>query len=67
VGVRVFADPGASYSLSDLVAWSRTSMPTVQREVNRAEQAGLVSSEKVGPTRLVHAMHPFVPSEPDAS
>jgi hypothetical protein len=44
-----------SHSLSDLVAWSKTSMPTVQREVNRAEQAGLVMSEKVGPTRLVHS------------
>jgi hypothetical protein len=47
--------------LSDLVTWSKTSMPTVQREVNRAEQAGLVTSAKVGPTRLVHAntAHPL--------
>jgi hypothetical protein len=47
--------------LSDLVTWSKTSMPTVQREVNRAEQAGLVTSQKVGPTRLVHAntAHPL--------
>ena len=58
---RVLADPAASYSLSDLVAWSRTSMPTVQREVERAEQAGIVTTEKVGPTRLVRAnvSHPL--------
>jgi hypothetical protein len=30
-------------------------MPTVQREVGRAEKAGIVSTEKVGPTRLVRA------------
>lgn len=58
---RVLADPETSYSLSDLVAWSRTSMPTVQREVERAEQAGIVTTEKVGPTRLVRAnvSHPL--------
>ncbi len=26
---RILADPSASHSLSDLVAWSKTSMPTV--------------------------------------
>jgi predicted nucleotidyltransferase len=39
-------------------------MPTVQREVKRAEEAGIVTTEKVGPTRLVRADrdHPlFVP------
>jgi hypothetical protein len=58
---RVLVDPEASYSLSDLVAWSRTSMPTVKREVDRAEQAGIVTTEKVGPTRLVRAnvAHPL--------
>jgi len=30
-------------------------MPTVQREVRRAEDADVVTSEKVGPTRLVRA------------
>jgi predicted nucleotidyltransferase len=52
---RVLVDPQRGSSLSDLVAWSRTSMPTVLREVDRAEQAGLVTTEKVGPTRLVRA------------
>lgn len=58
---RVLADPETSYSLSDLVAWSKASMPTVQREVERAERAGIVTTEKVGPTRLVRAntTHPL--------
>ncbi len=58
---RVLTDPDASYSLSDLVAWSKTSMPTVQREIDRADQAGIVKTEKVGPTRLVRAnvSHPL--------
>lgn len=36
-------------------------MPTVQREVRRAEAAGIVETEKVGPTRLVRAnpTHPL--------
>jgi predicted nucleotidyltransferase len=58
---RVLTDPDAAYSLSDLVAWSKTSMPTVQREIERAEQAGVVTTEKIGPTRLVRAntAHPL--------
>lgn len=52
---RVFTDPSARHSLSDLVAWSKASMPTVKREIDRAEDAGLVTTEKVGPTRLVAA------------
>ena len=52
---RVLVDPEKSYSLSDLVAWSRTSMPTVTREVRRAEEAGIVVTEKVGPIRFVRA------------
>lgn len=52
---RVLADPEKSYSLSDLVSWSETSMPTVTREVRRAEEAGIVVTEKVGPVRFVSA------------
>ena len=52
---RVLADPDKSYSLSELVAWSETSMPTVMREVRRAEEAGIVVTEKVGPIRFVRA------------
>lgn len=58
---RVLVDPDARYSLTDLVNWSGTSMPTVQREIDRAEDAGLVTTEKIGPTRLVQAnpVHPL--------
>ena len=52
---RVLADPEESYSLSELVTWSKTSMPTVTREVRRAEEAGIVVTEKVGPIRFVRA------------
>jgi len=52
---RLFADPSTPHSLSDLVAWTGSSLPTVQREVGRAEAAGIVTTEKVGPTRLVRA------------
>lgn len=58
---RVLVDPEASHSLTDLVAWSGTSMPTVTREIRRAEQAGIVTTTKLGPVRLVRARtdHPL--------
>jgi hypothetical protein len=39
-------------------------MPTVLREVDRAEQAGIVRTRKTGPTRLVRANedHPLYPA-----
>jgi hypothetical protein len=52
---RLLVDPSKSYNLSELVEWAGSSMPTVQREVGRAEAAGIVTTEKVGPTRLVRA------------
>ncbi len=52
---RLIADPGKRYNLSELVEWAGSSMPTVHREVGRAEAAGIVTTEKVGPTRLVRA------------
>lgn len=52
---RLFADPAKSHNLTELVEWVGSSMPTVQREVGRAEQAGIVTSQKVGPARLVRA------------
>jgi hypothetical protein len=52
---RLFADPDAGYSLTELVAWVGSSMPTVQREIERAEAAGIVASTRVGPTRVVRA------------
>ena len=58
---RVLVDPERSYSLSDLVALTQTSMPTVIREVLRAEQAGILATEKTGPIRRVWARvdHPL--------
>lgn len=52
---RLFTDPSKGYNLSELVEWAGSSMPTVQREVGRAEEAGIVTTEKVGPVRLVRA------------
>lgn len=52
---RLFADPSTGHNLSELTEWADSSMPTVQREVGRAEQAGIVTTEKIGPTRLVKA------------
>lgn len=59
---RLFTDPERAYSLSQLVEWAGSSLPTVQREVRRAEDAGILRSEKMGPTRLVrvepeHPLH----------
>ena len=58
---RVLADPDKRHSLSDLVAATGTSMPTVLREVRRGEQAGILTTEKVGPMRRVSARvdHPL--------
>lgn len=61
---RLFADPSSEYSLTDLVAWAGSSMPTISREINRAEQAGVVASRRAGPTRLIRAneSHPLYPA-----
>lgn len=58
---RVFADPEQSHSLTALVEWSDASMPTVIREVRRAEQAGIVETWKEGNVRRVRALtrHPL--------
>lgn len=58
---RLLTEPDRAYNLTELVRWSGSSMPTVQREVGRAEEAGIVTTEKVGPTRLVraNAEHPL--------
>lgn len=42
-------------SLTELARLTGASVATVQREVERAETAGIVRSERVGPTRLVRA------------
>lgn len=58
---RLLIDPEKSYSLSDLVDSTDTSMPTVLREVLRAEAAGILTTEKIGPIRQVCARvdHPL--------
>lgn len=58
---RVFADPDKSHSLTALMEWSDASMPTVIREVRRAEQAGIVETWKEGNVRRVRALtrHPL--------
>lgn len=48
-------DPEREFSVSDLADISQTSVPTAVREVDRAEQAGIIRSRNVGRTRLVTA------------
>ena len=61
---RVLADPGEGHSLSDLAAWADTSLPTVSREIGRAEMAGVVTTQKDGQVRRVRARtdHPLYDS-----
>ena len=58
---RLLGDPDAEYTLTDLAEGAGTSFPTAQREINRAEQAGIVTVRRVGPARLVrgNAAHPL--------
>lgn len=51
----LLGDPDLELSLTDLAARLGTPYPSVHREIERAEAAGLVSSHKVGNTRLVQA------------
>ena len=51
----VLGDPGLELSLTDIAARTGTPHASVHREIERAEQAGLVVSRKVGNTRLVRA------------
>lgn len=51
----LLGDPELELSVTDLAARSGTPYPSVHREIERAEAAGLVSSRKVGNTRLVRA------------
>jgi len=51
----LFVDPSNEYSISDLACRVGTSEPTASREIDRAETAWIVSSRRVGKTRLVRA------------
>jgi DNA-binding transcriptional ArsR family regulator len=51
----LLGDPDLELSLTEIAARLGVPHPSVYREVQRAEQAGLVTSRKVGNTRLVRA------------
>jgi predicted nucleotidyltransferase len=51
--VRLLLGPPDPISLTELARATGASVATVQREVERAEAAGVVRSERIGPTRLV--------------
>lgn len=51
----LLGDTGLEVSLSELASMLDMAYPSVHREVERAEKAGLLRSHKVGNTRLVSA------------
>ena len=51
----LLGNPDLELSLTDIAARTGAPHPSVYREVQRAEQAGLVTTRKVGSTRLVRA------------
>jgi DNA-binding transcriptional ArsR family regulator len=51
----LLGDPDLELSLTEIAARTGVPHPSVYREVQRAEQAGLVTSRKVGNMRLVRA------------
>ncbi len=51
----LLGDPDLEVSLTDIARRTGVPHPSVHREIQRAERAGLVTSRKVGNTRLVRA------------
>ena len=51
----LLGDPDLELSLTEIAARTGTPHPSVHREIERAERAGLVVSRKLGNTRLVRA------------
>jgi DNA-binding transcriptional ArsR family regulator len=51
----LLGDPDLELSLTEIASRTETPHPSVYREIQRAEQAGLVTTRKVGSTRLVRA------------
>ena len=51
----VLLTPGQEWSLTELAARAGASVSSAQREMARAEEAGVVSSRRLGSTRLVSA------------
>lgn len=54
----LLGDPALELSLTEIASQTRTPHPSVYREIQRAEQAGLVTTRKVGNTRFVRANGP---------
>jgi predicted nucleotidyltransferase len=52
---EVLADPDAEHSITELALRAATSVPTAIREIDRAEAARIVSTRRLGNTRLVRA------------
>jgi DNA-binding transcriptional ArsR family regulator len=53
--LALLGDPGLELSLTGIAERTGAPHPSVRREIQRAEQAGLVTTRKVGNTRLVRA------------
>lgn len=51
----ILSEPEAEFSLLELVIRANRSQPTIWREVDRAQKAGLVTTRKVGNSILVRA------------
>ena len=51
----LLGDPDLELSLTEIAERTQTPHPSVYREIQRAEQAGLVTTRKVGNTRLARA------------
>jgi DNA-binding transcriptional ArsR family regulator len=51
----LLGDPDLELSLTEIAARTGAPHPSVYREIQRAEQAGLATSRKIGNTRLVRA------------
>lgn len=50
---RLLLDPETEFTITELSHHVGCSAPTVLREVERAELAGLVRTRKIGPSRMV--------------
>lgn len=51
----LLGDPDLELSLTEIAQRTRTPHPSVYREIERAQRSGLVTTRKVGNTRLVRA------------
>ena len=63
----LLGDPDLELSLTDIAARTGAPHPSVYREIQRAEQAGLVTTRKMGNVRLVRAntASPYYPGLAD--